>query len=73
MSVADDLTQPLPSDPGSRVLRYAAFTDQGSGGNPAGVVLDGVLDGQLIQALATEASAATSAKESRQRSWEVGS
>ncbi len=22
------------------VLRYAAFTDQGAGGNPAGVVLD---------------------------------
>ena len=40
MSVADDLTQPLLSAPGSRVLRYAAFTDQGSGGNPAGVVLD---------------------------------
>ena len=26
--------------PGSAVLRYAAFTDHGGGGNPAGVVLD---------------------------------
>ena len=24
----------------SEVLRYAAFTDSGKGGNPAGVVLD---------------------------------
>lgn len=47
MSDVDDVTQPLLPAPASRVLRYAAFTDQGSGGNPAGVLLDaaGVDDG----------------------------
>jgi hypothetical protein len=34
-------TTPSPGTvPGSAVLRYAAFTDHGRGGNPAGVVLD---------------------------------
>ena len=34
-------TTPPPGVPaGSTVLRYAAFTDHGKGGNPAGVVLD---------------------------------
>ena len=34
-------TTPSPGAvPGSAVLRYAAFTDHGRGGNPAGVVLD---------------------------------
>jgi PhzF family phenazine biosynthesis protein len=47
MSDVDHVTQPLLPAPGSRVLRYSAFTDQGSGGNPAGVLLDaaGVDDG----------------------------
>ena len=34
-------TTPAPGAArGSAVLRYAAFTDHGGGGNPAGVVLD---------------------------------
>lgn len=34
-------TTPAPGPArGSAVLRYAAFTDHGGGGNPAGVVLD---------------------------------
>ena len=47
MSDVDDVTRPLLPAPASRVLRYAAFTDQGSGGNPVGVLLDaaGVDDG----------------------------
>ena len=40
MSDVDDSTQPLLPAPAARVLRYAAFTDRGSGGNPAGVLLD---------------------------------
>lgn len=40
MSDVHDVTPPLLPTPASRVLRYAAFTDQGSGGNPAGVLLD---------------------------------
>jgi predicted PhzF superfamily epimerase YddE/YHI9 len=37
------------------VLRYAAFTDAGSGGNPAGVVLDaGSLDDSEMLAIARE-------------------
>ncbi len=35
-----DDTPPPQAAPGSAVLRYAAFTDHGRGGNPAGVVLD---------------------------------
>jgi PhzF family phenazine biosynthesis protein len=38
----DDVTQPLLPALASRALRYAAFTNQGSGGNPAGVLLDAV-------------------------------
>ena len=36
--------------PSTEVLRYAAFTDRGRGGNPAGVVLDarGLTDGQML-------------------------
>jgi PhzF family phenazine biosynthesis protein len=40
-----------PADPPSiEVLRYAAFTDHGRGGNPAGVVLDagGLTDAQML-------------------------
>src|SRR3954462_5438507 len=35
----------------SQVLRYAAFTDRPSGGNPAGVVLDatGMSDAEMLQ------------------------
>jgi PhzF family phenazine biosynthesis protein len=40
MTDIDDPTRPPPSVPASTVLRYAAFTDHGRGGNPAGVVLD---------------------------------
>jgi len=37
------------------VLRYAAFTTDASGGNPAGVVLDARgLDDQTMQAIAAE-------------------
>lgn len=39
----------------TEVLRYAAFTDHGEGGNPAGVVLDARdLDEQQMQAIAAE-------------------
>jgi PhzF family phenazine biosynthesis protein len=39
----------------TEVLRYAAFTVDGRGGNPAGVVLDaGGLDGTDMQAIAAE-------------------
>lgn len=34
-----DVTRPTVAAPGALVLRYAAFTDQGGGGNPAGVLL----------------------------------
>lgn len=40
MSDVDDIARPLLPAPAARVLRYAAFTDRGSGGNPAGVLLD---------------------------------
>ena len=40
---------------GIDVLRYAAFTDTPSGGNPAGVVLDATdLDDTTMQALAAD-------------------
>lgn len=43
----------MPIDPGATVLRYAAFSDDPSGGNPAGVVLDaGALDAAAMQAIA---------------------
>ena len=40
-----------PAARGSEVLRYAAFTDEPSGGNPAGVVLDarGLDEGRMLQ------------------------
>jgi PhzF family phenazine biosynthesis protein len=39
----------------TQVLRYAAFTVDGSGGNPAGVVLDARgLDGTDMQAIAAD-------------------
>lgn len=39
----------------SEILRYAAFTDRGEGGNPAGVVLDARgLDDEQMQAIATD-------------------
>lgn len=40
MSETDDLTGRSERDAHVPVLRYAAFTDHGAGGNPAGVVLD---------------------------------
>jgi PhzF family phenazine biosynthesis protein len=40
MTEIDDTTPPPRAAPGPAVLRYAAFTDHGRGGNPAGVVLD---------------------------------
>ena len=40
MTGINDTTSSLRAAPGSAVLRYAAFTDRGRGGNPAGVVLD---------------------------------
>jgi hypothetical protein len=40
----DDVTQPFLPALASRALRYAAFTDQGSGGNPAGVPKEGRLN-----------------------------
>jgi len=40
MSDGNDLTEPVQPDPAARVLRYAAFTDGGRGGNPARVLLD---------------------------------
>ena len=40
MTRIDDTTPPPRAAPSSAVLRYAAFTDHGRGGNPAGVVLD---------------------------------
>ena len=39
MKQIGDMAQ-QPAAPGPAVLRYAAFTDHGRGGNPAGVVLD---------------------------------
>ena len=45
-----------PTDPpSSEVLRYAAFTERGAGGNPAGVVLDarGLTDAQMLAVAAT--------------------
>src|SRR5450759_1818826 len=61
MSDVDDVSQPLPPAPASRVLRYAAFTDQGSGGNPAGVLLDadGVDDGVRLTVAAQVGYSAT--------------
>ncbi len=41
MTRIDDLAEPSQRSSGDLpVLRYAAFTDHGAGGNPAGVVLD---------------------------------
>lgn len=40
MCDVDELTRPPLQASTALVLRYAAFTEQGSGGNPAGVVLD---------------------------------
>lgn len=40
MTDTHDSTRPPNPHPVPRVLRYAAFTDHGRGGNPAGVVLD---------------------------------
>lgn len=39
MTDVGDLVDTRPPAPGAAVLRYAAFTDGGVGGNPAGVVL----------------------------------
>ncbi len=48
-------TTPAPAATGREVLRYAAFTDQGRGGNPAGVVLDAAgLDDRGRRALAAD-------------------
>lgn len=44
------------------ILRYAAFTDDPSGGNPAGVVLDaGALDDEAMQRIAAEVDYAETA------------
>ncbi len=40
MTETGGMTPPPGAVPGPVVLRYAAFTDHGGGGNPAGVVLD---------------------------------
>ncbi len=50
MADIDDPTRPPRRTPASTVLHYAAFTDHGSGGNPAGVVLDaaGLDDGARL-------------------------
>lgn len=40
MTVSDDPSRHANSAADSTVLHYAAFTDRGKGGNPAGVVLD---------------------------------
>src|SRR6478752_3450715 len=40
MTETGGTTPPSGAAPGPAVLRYAAFTDHGGGGNPAGVVLD---------------------------------
>ncbi len=46
----------------TEVLRYAAFTSDGEGGNPAGVVLDaGGLDAAAMQAIAAEVGYSESA------------
>ena len=51
----DDVTGPQPHSAAARVLRYAAFTDHGRGGNPAGVVLDaGDLDDAVRLAWAAQ-------------------
>ena len=45
-----------------RVLRYTAFADDPSGGNPAGIVLDASgLDDAAMQAIATEVDYAETA------------
>jgi PhzF family phenazine biosynthesis protein len=55
MSDVDDLTQPLLPAPAARVLRYAAFTYRGSGGNPAGVLLEAAdLDDRVRLAVAAQ-------------------
>jgi predicted PhzF superfamily epimerase YddE/YHI9 len=53
MGDGDDVTQQLL--PAAWVLRYAAFTDRGSGGNPAGVLLDAAdLDDDVRLAVAAQ-------------------
>lgn len=54
MSEVNDVTQ-LPPAVADRVLRYAAFTYRGSGGNPAGVLLDAAdLDDTVRLAVAAQ-------------------
>jgi PhzF family phenazine biosynthesis protein len=51
----DDLTQGVLHASAARVLRYAAFTYQGRGGNPAGVLLDAAdLDDSVRLAVAAQ-------------------
>lgn len=55
MTDIDDPTRPTLPAPALMVLRYAAFTDHGKGGNPAGVVLDAAgLDDASRLALAAQ-------------------
>lgn len=55
MTDVDDSTRPTLPALAVLVLRYAAFTDHGKGGNPAGVVLDAAgLDGASRLALAAQ-------------------
>ncbi|MFE9676716.1 PhzF family phenazine biosynthesis isomerase [Streptomyces sp. NPDC006259] len=52
---ADGATPVNPARPAAEILRYAAFTDDPAGGNPAGVVLDARgLDDATMLAVAAE-------------------
>jgi PhzF family phenazine biosynthesis protein len=55
MSDGDDVTQRVLPVSAARVLRYAAFTSRGRGGNPAGVLLDAAnLDDSVRLAVAAQ-------------------
>jgi len=62
MSGVSDVARPPLPVAAARVLRYAAFTHGGSGGNPAGVVLDAAdLDDEVRLALAAQVGYSESA------------